>query len=693
MKAVIDLYMKVAQNPFRKAQLHGSVKSKPITDRDLRTKIHQALRRIFSSRLESYTEDDGAIVISAAAGTSNWGLGQSSDAQNTGKQNHRGQQNQRGQQKSWGQQNQRGQQNQGVRQNQTMKKLEWKDLGGDYLHFTVYKENKDTMEVVSYLARQLNVRPKDFQFAGTKDRRAVTVQRVSAYHVHADKLERIGRTLRNAKVGNYEYQPWGLRLGELTGNEFTITLRDCHFDGAEVANSENRIQAITRSIQAAVEHFNRGGFINYYGLQRFGTFRTRTDTVGIKMLQGDFKGAVESILEFDPASLDSMQDSQARPDRAASDDRARAEALHHFRTTGKSRQALDILPKKFSAESSILRHFGGRAGSNDYLGALETIPRNLRLMYVHAYQSLVWNMAASERWKRSRDKILPGDLVLVKEHTEDKETKEVEEFDADGELIVKPAPEDSAIDLEDRFERARILSQEEAESGKYSIFDIVLPTPGFDILYPANEVGEFYKEFMASQAGGRLDPNDMRRPWKDISLSGSYRKLIVKPLQKISFEVHEYENDDEQFIKTDSDLLEDRKQASQVEHNTNKSGQAEKTQLAADAQPVSDLKGAIGDQVADGEITMAEGQPIKEPVSHQEENFQNDATQAAEAELLANDASGDIEMTEPMAISEKKIAIIIKMQLGSSQYATMALRELMKHGGVKEYKPEFGGGR
>jgi tRNA pseudouridine13 synthase len=40
-----------------------------------------------------------------------------------------------------------------------------------------------------------------------------------------------------------------------------------------------------------------------------------------------------------------------------------------------------------------------------------------------------------------------------------------------------------------------------------------------------------------------------------------------------------------------------------------------------------------------------------------------------------------------------KLAVIIKLSLGSSQYATMALRELMKAGGVKTYKPDFSGGR
>ena len=55
--------------------------------------------------------------------------------------------------------------------------------------------------------------------------------------------------------------------------------------------------------------------------------------------------------------------------------------------------------------------------------------------------------------------------------------------------------------------------------------------------------------------------------------------------------------------------------------------------------------------------------------------------------------AGDVSMEEGEAEEEKKIAVVVRLQLGSSQYATMALRELMKAGGVKAFRPEFMGGR
>ncbi|PGH06101.1 hypothetical protein AJ79_06635 [Helicocarpus griseus UAMH5409] len=578
---IVTLHSRALARPTAKASDLGRVKSDVITDKDLRTKIHQAIRRIFASRLESSTDNDGAMVITPIPVS------------------------------------RKGAQARGGRGGGDPRKgkLGWAELGGEHLHFTIYKENKDTMEVVTFLARQMKMNAKQFGFAGTKDRRGVTVQRASAYRIYADRLLSVGKTLRNAAIGDFEYRSDRLELGDLSGNEFIITLRDCQFPSITKEQGVDALPKATEIVAKSLKDLRERGYFNYYGLQRFGTFSTRTDTVGIKMLKGDFKGACESILHFNPQALSAGDDNKTL---ISSDDVARAQAIHTFQTTGKINQALDRLPRKFSAESNIVRHLG--RNKNDYFGALGTIPRNLRLMYVHAYQSLVWNFAAGERWRLYGDKVVAGDLVLVN----DFKAKEgegaaagVEEFDADGDVVVRPVAEDSAV-ADDMFERARALSAEEAASGKYSIFDIVLPLPGFDILYPDNEMTKFYKEFMGSERGGGIDPFDMRRSWKDCSLSGGYRKLLSKPGPDYSFEVKAYAADDEQFVQTDLDKLKAKK---------------------------------------------------------------NDGGTAEE------EAKGPQEGGE----KADKLAVVLKLQLGTSQYATMALRELMKDGGVKTYKPDFGG--
>ncbi|KAH8596856.1 pseudouridine synthase [Bisporella sp. PMI_857] len=519
---LLEFHQKILAKPGAKPSVFGSINTPPITDRVTRGRMHGDVRRIFSSRLETEVQDEGIIRVSAAPPIKEHPGGY-------GKNNF---------------------QSQRRAQPQNKGKLGWQELGGEYLHFSLYKENKDTMEVISFLASRMKINAKDFAFAGTKDRRAVTVQRVSLRRQHADRVARLNKDLRQARVGDFKYEKHQLELGELVGNEFVITLRDCHFgpesiDGAELDN-ESRLKVGNEVVGAAVKHLKAHGFINYYGLQRFGTFGVGTDEVGKKILQGDFEGAVNAILAYNKEPL--VSDSS---DKISRDDRARIEAIRLFRSS-KPHDAASLLPRKFSGEKAIISHLGRT--KTDYVGALLSINRGLRLMYVHAYQSLVWNAVSSERWARYGAKVIEGDLIIVDKIAE-RAVDTTQEVDEAGEVIIRPAVDDFAVTHDDLYERARPLTAEEAASGKYSVFDIVLPTPGYDIEYPSNDIGDFYKEFMGSVQGGGLDPGNMRRPQKDFSLSGSYRKLIGQIGDDLSFEVKKYYDENEQLVETDLEKL------------------------------------------------------------------------------------------------------------------------------------------
>ncbi|KAJ5274102.1 hypothetical protein N7478_009227 [Penicillium angulare] len=572
---IIELHARAMADRKARPSEFGTIAA-VVTDRDTRTKMHQIIRGIFKSQLESSADGEGNFSIAAAS--------------NRFKRAPQG--------------GRPGRSNGGNR-------VSWDELGGPYLHFTIFKENKDTMEVISFLARQLKMNAKNFQFAGTKDRRGVTAQRACVLRVQAERLAKLNSTLRGVKLGDFEYRKHGLDLGDLYGNEFIITLRDCQIPGLDMQNPQDTIAKASKVVESSLEKLFEHGYFNYYGLQRFGTFSAGTHSIGIKMLQGDFEGACNAILHYSPHVLAAAQEGEDSTALISRDDKARALGIHLFQTTGNINKALQELPGKFSAETSLIRHLG-RAKS-DFLGALQSIPRNLRLMYVHAYQSLVWNNAASERWRLHGDKVVEGDLVIVQEHR-DKESKKPEAqdtVDADGEVIVIPEGENSANATDDMFTRARALTNEEAASGLYSVFDIVLPLPGFDVIYPSGKMNDFYREFMGSENGGGLDPLNMRRKWKDISLSGSYRKILSRIGGAYSFDVKLYSEEDQQFVKTDLDKLK---------------------QTTDDADAVSDTQ------------------------------------------------TGD------------KLAVVVKFQLGQSQYATMALRELSK-GRVQEWKPDMGPGR
>ena len=690
---VLALYHRIIDSPPRKTKDYGVITS-GVIDRQQRTTIHQDIRRIFNSRLETMTNNDGAMMITAMAEKPTFYARTpiNANTRNNERPSHRG--NHQGSERVNGRGNGQtvGRGNDDRSRAQLFNRVRgpsWDELGGRYLHFSLYKENKDTMEAISWLSKQVKMSPKSFQFAGTKDRRAVTVQRVSVERVLVHAMIGAGRTLKQAWIGNFEYRPQPLQLGDLTGNEFVITLRDCDFHYPVPMESKIILEGAQAVVREAIHNLSERGFINYYGLQRFGTYALGTDVVGVKMLQGDFQGAVDAILDYSPASLAAAQNpATGNTDRVSMDDRARAHALHTFKTTGRSGQALREMPRRYSAETSIIRHLTGRPNNRqDYQGALQTVSRNLRLMYVHAHQSLVWNVAASERWKRFGSSVIEGDLILVNDHTNKVDgVKKHEDVDIDGEAVVLPATDDRAINPDDIFERARALTAEEAESGNYSIFDIVLPTPGFDIIYPSNEIGKFYEEFMASERGGGLNPHEMRRQWKDISLSGSYRKLLARPAKDFSFEIKTYKDEDEQFVMTDLDRLGRESRPQRNGHSRH--GKDNGAHHGTAAESTNDAKQESEHDQEDDDSHM-----IQDSNNAAHDNDTESLTKIKTASQESEDMEqGGVSLLGG-AYRDYKIAVILKLQLGSSQYATMALRELMKAGGLQTYKADFSGGR
>jgi tRNA pseudouridine13 synthase len=150
---------------------------------------------------------------------------------------------------------------------------DWTKRGGDYCYFLLHKVNKDTNDAVNQLAVKLRIRPDNFGYAGMKDRRAWTTQWVSLKKMEPCNVLRAGRSVHGVYVGNFRYAKTSLKLGMLRGNQFRIALRNAS------GTDEEMEQAMTS--------LRDNGFINYYGLQRFGTVvSTPTHEIGKYLLQG-----------------------------------------------------------------------------------------------------------------------------------------------------------------------------------------------------------------------------------------------------------------------------------------------------------------------------------------------------------------------------------------------------------------------
>ena len=73
-------------------------------------------------------------------------------------------------------------------------------------------------------------------------------------------------------------------------------------------------------------------------------------------------------------------------------------ARQHWKDTNDAKETLKRMPKRKCIESDLLQGLV-RHGPSGLVNALQCIPRNTRLMYVHAYQSYVWNSMVSRRIK------------------------------------------------------------------------------------------------------------------------------------------------------------------------------------------------------------------------------------------------------------------------------------------------------
>ncbi|XP_074235376.1 pseudouridylate synthase 7 homolog isoform X3 [Saimiri boliviensis] len=336
------------------------------------------------------------------------------------------------------------------------RKHSWPKSRGSYCHFVLYKENKDTMDAINVLSRYLRIT--------------------------AQRLAHLNKCLMNFKLGNFSYQKKPLKLGELQGNHFTVVLRN--------------ITGTDEQVQQAMNSLKEIGFINYYGMQRFGTTAVPTYQVGRAILQNSWTEVMDLILK----------------PRSGAEKGYLVKCREEWAKTKDPTAALRKLPVKRCVEGQLLRGLS-KYGMKNIVSAFGIIPRNNRLMYIHSYQSYVWNNMVSKRIEDYGLKPVPGDLVL---------------------------------------KGATPTYIEEDDVNNYSIHDVVMPLPGFDVVYPKHKIREAYREMLTAD---NLDIDNMRHKIRDYSLSGAYRKIIIRP-QNVSWDVVAYDDPKIPLFNTDVDNLE-----------------------------------------------------------------------------------------------------------------------------------------
>ncbi|MBT6774144.1 tRNA pseudouridine(13) synthase TruD, partial [Candidatus Woesearchaeota archaeon] len=190
---------------------------------------------------------------------------------------------------------------------------------GKFIYLNLKKTNRNTLDCVREIAKQLNIKDKDVGFAGSKDKNAITTQLISIFKVNEDKIKKINIDHCELNVLGSGNKP--ISLGDLEGNSFEIVIRD-------------------------LEEFtiNKTNFVaNYFDEQRFSVHNV---DIGRHLVRKEFKDAVK--------------------------------LMDHSR-----------------ADEHLEKHH------NDFIGAMKKLPKRLLMMYVHAYQSYLWNETLAEYLKKN----------------------------------------------------------------------------------------------------------------------------------------------------------------------------------------------------------------------------------------------------------------------------------------------------
>ncbi|MFO7990958.1 MAG: tRNA pseudouridine(13) synthase TruD [Thermoplasmata archaeon] len=352
---------------------------------------------------------------------------------------------------------------------------------GEYTIAKVWSRNWETNRLVRRFSKLLGISRRGISFAGTKDKRAVTTQWMS-FHTEPDDLDIID--LKDVEISDIRRSHRPLYIGAHESNTFDIKVR-------EIDLTHDEIKKRTDSIGSEIQDI--GGFPNYFGVQRFGTLRPITHLVGKKLIMGDFQGAVKMYI--------------ANP--MESESGGCREARERLEETWDYKEALSNYPKILTFERSMIHYLAKK--TEDYIGALQELPDNLLKMFVHAYQSYLFNKMLSRRLQKGlplKD-ALAGDILLP--------------ADRNGAPNV-----DTPVHITDRnLEKASNM----VRGGKAYVS---APLFGFSSKFSEGEQGEIEKEIIEKE---NIDKRDFVIPEISNLSSKGTRRSIFAPVHDLNWSV------------------------------------------------------------------------------------------------------------------------------------------------------------
>ena len=126
---------------------------------------------------------------------------------------------------------------------------------GNFLILKIKKQSTSTWELLSIISETLDIEEHLIGYAGLKDKNATTTQYISI-PVNRSKEYKLLNSKNIKVIGTFKHDK-KLKIGDLAGNRFKITLKD--------VSSE-----ILPQIYQTLSQIQKHGLPNYFGYQRFG---------------------------------------------------------------------------------------------------------------------------------------------------------------------------------------------------------------------------------------------------------------------------------------------------------------------------------------------------------------------------------------------------------------------------------------
>lgn len=93
--------------------------------------------------------------------------------------------------------------------------------------------------------------------------------------------------IKKIKIGKIQKVKKMIKLGDLSGNRFSLAIR--FIEGEDQGEI---IGANDEEIKQNVDNIATNGFLNYFGMQRFGCFNIMTHTIGKEAIKQNWKEVI-----------------------------------------------------------------------------------------------------------------------------------------------------------------------------------------------------------------------------------------------------------------------------------------------------------------------------------------------------------------------------------------------------------------